>query len=90
MAKKGIIILLLCLLLYLFLFSGSGYIRRRRFEDQIRRVRSEIESLKEENKKLEALIQRLRNDPLCIEEWARGYGMLRRGEVVVLFRKPSS
>lgn len=89
MAKKIIIILLFFLLSYLFVFSESGYIRRARFKHQIKKLEAEIELIQEENRRLTQLIERLKNDPYYIEMYARKYGMMKEGEALIIFKKPS-
>ena len=75
-----IIILSICLVIYAF---TPCIIEQRKLNKQIENLESEIERVRESNKKLAKEISALKNDPLYIEKLARKeLGLIRSGEVI--------
>jgi cell division protein FtsB len=74
------IILFVCLAIYAF---TPCVIEQRKLNKQIANLKSEIEKVRESNKKLAKEISALKNDPLYIEKLARKeLGLIRVGEVI--------
>ena len=75
-----IIVLFVCLAIYAF---TPCIIEQKKLNKQIANLESEIERVRESNKKLAKEISALKNDPLYIEKLARKeLGLIRSGEVI--------
>jgi len=78
---------LIVLVLMHTLFGPYGYFSMRRSEQQIERLRLEIDRLDHENSQLTGEIRALQSDPSAIEKVAReDMGLARPGELI--FRLP--
>ncbi|MGE5345503.1 MAG: FtsB family cell division protein [Acidithiobacillales bacterium] len=73
------------LLLALFFVGDRGFLQIRRQRTQLRSAQDEVAKLDAENRKLEAEVAALKNDPHALEKIAREkLGLVRPGEVVVV------
>ena len=70
----------------LAVFAGSGVLRVRAMQQEIRQLETELATLRAQTTKLTATIDKLRNDPAYIEKLAReDLGYVREGETVLKF-----
>ncbi len=70
---------------YLFFAGESGYLQIRERGRQIEGMRGEIETVRAENRRLEAEVEELKNDLAIIERIARErYGMVKENETVYM------
>jgi len=70
----------------LVLYAGSGVMRVRAMQQEIRQLERELGTLRAQTEKLTATIDKLRNDPAYIEKLAReDLGYVREGETVLKF-----
>ena len=70
----------------LAIYGGSGVIRVRAMQQEIRQLERENQTLRAQTEKLTATIDKLRNDPAYIEKLAREeLGYVREGETVLKF-----
>ncbi len=70
----------------LAVYGGSGVMRVRAMQDEIRQLEHELATLRAQTQKLTATIDKLRNDPAYIEKLAReDLGYVREGETVLKF-----
>lgn len=66
------------------IFGAHGYLSMRRTQDGIKKVQSEIQTLKNENDGLEQAVKDLKTDPRAIEKIAREELILARpGEIII-------
>jgi cell division protein FtsB len=67
-------------------YGGSGVLRVRAMQQEIRQLEHEVSNLRAQTEKLTATIDKLRNDPAYIEKLAReDLGYVREGETVLKF-----
>jgi cell division protein FtsB len=70
----------------LAVYGGSGVLRVRAMQEEIRQLERELAMLRAQTEKLTATIDKLRNDPAYIEKLAReDLGYVREGETVLKF-----
>ncbi len=70
----------------LAVFAGSGILRVRAMQGEIRQLETELATLRAQTEKLTATIDKLRHDPAYIEKLAReDLGYVREGETVLKF-----
>jgi cell division protein FtsB len=70
----------------LAIYGGSGVLRVRAMQQEIRQLEREVTTLRTQTEKLTATIDKLRNDPAYIEKLAReDLGYVREGETVLKF-----
>ena len=70
---------------YLFFAGESGYLQIRDRARQIEAMRGEIDTVNAENRRLEAEVEKLKNDLAIIERIARErYGMVKENETVYM------
>ena len=70
----------------LAVYGGSGVLRVRAMQQEIRQLEQELSTLRAQTEKLTATIDKLRNDPAYIEKLAReDLGYVREGETVLKF-----
>jgi cell division protein FtsB len=70
----------------LAVYGGSGVMRVRAMQQEIRQLERELATLRGQTEKLTATIDKLRNDPAYIEKLAReDLGYVREGETVLKF-----
>jgi len=80
--------LLILLILWVVYAPNHGILALYRSQKAIETLQVENQKLAEENKALQAEINRLQNDPDYLEEKARKeYGMLKENEVLYIFEK---
>ncbi len=73
------------LLFALFFVGDRGFLQIRRQRTQLRATQDQVAKLDAENRKLEAEVAALKNDPRTLEKIAREkLGLVRPGEVVVV------
>jgi cell division protein FtsB len=70
----------------LAVYGGSGVMRVRAMQAEIKQLERELATLRGQTDKLTATIDRLRNDPAYIEKIAReDLGYVREGETILKF-----
>ncbi|GAC1673500.1 MAG: hypothetical protein NVS9B4_27930 [Candidatus Acidiferrum sp.] len=79
---------LLALLAVIFvahdIFGTHGYLAMRRTQDQIKKVRSNLNQLNKQNNELGQEVKDLKSDPRAIEKLAReGLGLAKTGEIII-------
>ena len=76
--------LLLLALLVHDIFGTHGYLAMRRTQQEINKVKTNIEKLNKENVRLEEEVKDLKSDPRKIEKIARDeLGLAKPGEVII-------
>ena len=71
------------------IFGTHGYLAMRHTQNEIRKVKTDLDQLNKENVELEQEVRELKTDPHKIEKIARDeLGLARRGEVI--FKIPLS
>ena len=81
MGKKKIILFLILLLLGIIFIPG--YLRIRKLAWENRSLEQEIAQIELENKRLKEEYERLKSDPIYLEQVAREkLGVVREGEVI--------
>jgi len=76
--------LLLLALVVHDIFGTHGYLAMRHTQQEINKVRADIDQLNKENLKLEQQVKELKSDPHKIEKIARDeLGLARPGEVII-------
>lgn len=76
--------LLLLALLVHDVFGTHGYLAMRHTQQEIKRVKTEMEQLNKENLQLEGEVKELKSDPHKIEKIARDeLGLAKPGEVII-------
>jgi cell division protein FtsB len=70
----------------LAVYGGSGVLRVRAMQQEIRQLERDLATLRAQTEKLTATIDKLRHDPAYIEKLAReDLGYVREGETVLKF-----
>ena len=70
----------------LAVYGGTGVMRVRAMQQEIRRLEAEISTLRAQTDKLKATVYKLRHDPAYIEKLAReDLGYVREGDTVLKF-----
>ena len=83
MEKKKIIVLSVLGLILLGVIFIPGYVRFRKLAKLLREQEKQIEEVKDNNKRLEEELEKLKNDPLYLEKVAREkLGLAKEGEIV--------
>lgn len=76
------------LILWIVFAPKRGILALHRSQKEIQRLQADNQRLAEENKTLQEEIKRLQKDPAFLEEKARKeYGMLKKNELLYLFKK---
>ena len=66
------------------IFGTHGYLAMRRTQQEIKKVKADIEQLNKENLRLEDEVKDLKSDPRKIEKIARDeLGLAKPGEVII-------
>jgi cell division protein FtsB len=66
------------------IFGTHGYLAMRRTQNEIRKVKADLDQLNKENVELEQEVRELKSDPHKIEKIARDeLGLARPGEVII-------
>ena len=80
--------LAIVLILWIVFAPYRGVLALYKSETEVERLQAENRRLGEENKALQEEINRLQDDPAYFEEKARKeYGMLKKNEVLYIFKK---
>ena len=67
-------------------YGGSGILRVRAMQQEIKQLERELATLRTQTERLTVTIDKLRNDPAYIEKLAReDLGYVREGETVLKF-----
>jgi cell division protein FtsB len=83
LGKKKVIVLSIFGLILLGAIFIPGYVRFRKLAKLLREQERQIEEVKENNKRLEEELEKLKNDPLYLEKVAREkLGVARKGEII--------
>ena len=70
----------------LAVYGGSGILRVRAMQHEIRELERELAALRAQTARLSTTIDKLRNDPAYFEKLAReDFGYVREGETVLKF-----
>jgi cell division protein FtsB len=70
----------------LAVYGGSGVLRVRAMQQEIRQLERDLATLRAQTEKLTATIDKLRHDPAYIEKLAReDLGYVREGETILKF-----
>jgi cell division protein FtsB len=78
--------LVLVVAVALAVYGGSGVLRVRAMQAEIRQLERELATLRTQTDTLTATIDKLRNDPAYLEKLAReDFGYVREGETVLKF-----
>lgn len=81
--------LLLLALVVHDIFGTHGYLAMRRTQQEIKRVKTDIEQLNKENLQLADEVKDLKSDPRKIEKIARDeLGLAKPGEVIIKIPQP--
>lgn len=72
------------------IFGAHGFMTMRRTQQEIERVRADIEHLNTENEQLAEQVHALKSDPKLIERIAREeMGLARPGEIIIKLPAPA-
>jgi cell division protein FtsL len=81
---RHLLLLFVAVLLVHDVFGTHGFLAMRRKQQEIEKVRAEMNRLNKENTSLQQDVKDLRTDPQTIERIAREeLGQARRGEVII-------
>ena len=84
--RAAIVVLALVVGGGLVVYGGSGVIRVRAMQQEIRHLERELTTLRSQTEKLTVTIDKLRHDPAYIEKLAReDLGYVREGDTVLKF-----
>jgi len=86
---KIILVLVLASLAWLLYAPGTGVYSLLKMRSKVATLETETRELVQSNEKLQAEIERLKNDPVYLEEIAREkYGLIKKNEQVFDFSSP--
>jgi len=81
---SSLLTLLVLVLVVHDIFGTHGYLAMRRTQNEIRKVKADLDQLNKENVQLEREVIELKTDPHKIEKIARDeLGLARPGEVII-------
>lgn len=81
---RHVLVVFVVVLLVHDVFGTHGYIAMHRKQQEIQKVKSELERLNKENSSLEQDVKNLKSDPQTIEKIAREeFGQSRPGEIII-------
>ncbi len=81
---RGLLALFVVVLFVHNIFGAHGFLAMRRTQEEIERVKKDIDRLNSENAQLEDEVKALKTDPHTIEKIARDdLGLARPGEVII-------
>ena len=81
---RHVLVVFVVVLLVHDVFGTHGYIAMHRKQQEIQKVKSELERLSKENSSLEQDVKNLKSDPQTIEKIAREeFGQSRPGEIII-------
>ena len=81
---RGLLGLLVLVMIVHDVFGTHGFLAMRRTENEIKKVKADLEALSKENAALEQEVKDLNSDPRLIEKIARDdLGLARPGEIII-------
>lgn len=81
---RGLLGLLVLVMIVHDVFGTHGFLAMRRTQNEIAKVKADLEQLSKENAALEQEVKDLKSDPRLIEKIARDdLGLARPGEVII-------
>ncbi len=81
---RGLLGLLMLVMIVHDVFGTHGFLAMRRTQDEIRKVKANLDALSRENAALEQEVKDLNSDPRLIEKIARDdLGLARPGEIII-------
>jgi cell division protein FtsL len=81
---RGLLGLLVLVMIVHDVFGTHGFLAMRRTQDEIRKVKADLEALSKENAALAQEVKDLNSDPRLIEKIARDdLGLARPGEIII-------
>ena len=81
---RGLLGLLMLVMIVHDVFGTHGFLAMRRTQNEIRKVRANLDALSEENAALAQEVKDLNSDPRLIEKIARDdLGLARPGEIII-------
>lgn len=81
---SGLLGLLLLVMLVHNIFGTHGFLAMRRTQNEIKKVKADLDQLTKDNAKLEQETKDLKSDPRLIEKIARDdLGLARPGEIII-------
>jgi cell division protein FtsL len=81
---RGLLGLLVLVMIVHDVFGTHGFLAMRRTQNEIRKVKADIEALSKENAALAQEVKDLNSDPRLIEKIARDdLGLARPGEIII-------
>lgn len=66
---------------------ARGLMQKNRVENEINKIKAEIDNLESQNKDLDELIEYLQSDQFLEQQARTNFGMKKRGEEVVVIKK---
>ena len=81
---RGLLGLLVLVMIVHDVFGPHGFLAMRRTQNEIRKVKADLDALSKENAALEQEVKDLNSDPRLIEKIARDdLGLARPGEIII-------
>jgi cell division protein FtsL len=81
---RGLLGLLVVVMIVHDVFGTHGFLAMRRTQNEIKKVKADLEQLSKENAALEQEVKDLNSDPRLIEKIARDdLGLARPGEIII-------
>jgi cell division protein FtsL len=81
---RGLLGLLVLVMIVHDVFGTHGFLAMRRTQDEIRKVKADLDALRKENAALAQEVKDLNSDPRLIEKIARDdLGLARPGEIII-------
>ena len=81
---RGLLGLLVLVMIVHDVFGTHGFLAMRRTQNEIKKVKADIDALSKENAVLEQEVKDLNSDPRLIEKIARDdLGLARPGEIII-------
>lgn len=81
---RGLLGLLVAVMIVHDVFGTHGFLAMRRTQNEIQKVRADLDKLSKENQALEQEVKDLKTDPKLIEKIARDdLGLARPGETII-------
>ncbi|HXE35439.1 MAG TPA: septum formation initiator family protein [Verrucomicrobiae bacterium] len=81
---RGLLGLLMLVMIVHDVFGTHGFLAMRRTQNEIRKVKANLDALSKENAALEQEVKDLNSDPRLIEKIARDdLGLARPGEIII-------
>ena len=81
---RGLLGLLVLVMIVHDVFGTHGFLAMRRTQNEIKKVKADLDALSKENAVLEQEVKDLNSDPRLIEKIARDdLGLVRPGEIII-------